>query len=410
MINTKRLLISAYGCEPGLGSEQGVGWNWVLEIARFSEVVVITRTNNRLAIEADFPDDLKGKVSFEYYDLPQSIKKFKRKEKGLYIYYLLWQWGAYLRAKKVVAQSNFDYVMHLTFGSIWLPTFMHWLPIPLIFGPVGGGEAVPFRLISTLPFLARVSQYLRYVLMSTFSVNPFIMSVIKRSEFIIARTDDTARLIPKKYSHKVSVMLETAISDGFSVGGGIAHGDAKNNYLRVIYTGRLIAIKNVATALYAVARAKAHGVSLRFIIVGDGPLRDSLISLVKKLGITQEVEFKGKLLPEQVVKELLCSDVYLFPSLKEGGVWSLMEAMAVGLPVVCVNSSGMRVITDEKSAIRIDPISQEKMVEGFSNALISLSPSLNTRRKIGRAAQKRIEDNFNWRKKGEFFQRLLNQK
>ena len=46
-----RVLVSAYACEPGRGSEPGVGWHWVREIARFNEVWVITRMNNRKAIE-----------------------------------------------------------------------------------------------------------------------------------------------------------------------------------------------------------------------------------------------------------------------------------------------------------------------------------------------------------------------
>lgn len=407
MTENTKILISAYGCEPGLGSEQGVGWNWILEIARFCEVVVITRTNNRPAIEAALPSALIGRIRFEYYDLPQAIKRFKKKEKGLYLYYLLWQLGAYLLAKKLVVQNQFAYVMHLTFGSIWLPTFMHFLPVPFIYGPVGGGEAVPFSLISTLPFTARISQYLRYVLMRTISFNPLIMPVIKRSKFIIARTDDTAKLIPKKYSHKVSVMLETAISDDLLIKKNIAHSNNKQNILRVIYTGRLIAIKNVAAALRAVAKAKDKGISLSFVIVGDGPLRATLVSLANELGISQVVEFKGKLTPDQVLEELSSSDVYLFPSLKEGGVWSLMEAMAVGLPVVCVNSSGMSVITDEKSAIRVNPSSQNTMVEEFANALVYLSQYSSIRKKLGQAAKERIEENFNWRQKGRFFERLL---
>lgn len=46
-----KLLLSAYACEPGLGSEPGVGWNSALEAARFHDVWVLTRAANRKAIE-----------------------------------------------------------------------------------------------------------------------------------------------------------------------------------------------------------------------------------------------------------------------------------------------------------------------------------------------------------------------
>ena len=48
-----RVLISAYACEPGKGSEPEVGWQWALQMARFHDVTVLTRTNNREAIEKE---------------------------------------------------------------------------------------------------------------------------------------------------------------------------------------------------------------------------------------------------------------------------------------------------------------------------------------------------------------------
>ena len=196
----KRLLLSAYGCEPGKGSEQGVGWNWTLQLARSAELVVLTRSNNQDAIEAALPQGLRERVRFAYYDLPPSLARFKRKEKGLYFYYLVWQWGAYRRARELVRQTCFDYAIALTFGSIWMPTFMHRLPVPFIWGPVGGGEAVPFSLISTLPLRARVPQLLRYLLMATVHRNPLVMGPIRRAKMVLTRTADTARLIPPPHA------------------------------------------------------------------------------------------------------------------------------------------------------------------------------------------------------------------
>ena len=52
-LKINRVLISAYACEPGKGSEPGVGWNWVKQISRFYETFVITRSNNKEAIEKE---------------------------------------------------------------------------------------------------------------------------------------------------------------------------------------------------------------------------------------------------------------------------------------------------------------------------------------------------------------------
>ena len=47
-----KVLLSAYACEPNKGSEPGTGWNWLKQIARFNEIWVITRANNRESIES----------------------------------------------------------------------------------------------------------------------------------------------------------------------------------------------------------------------------------------------------------------------------------------------------------------------------------------------------------------------
>ena len=407
-MKSRRILISAYGCEPGKGSEQGVGWNWCLQLGSLAELVVITRSNNQSSVEAALPPSLAERIRFEFYDLPPAIRRLKRKEKGLYFYYLLWQWGAYRRAKELAKRSRFDYAMHLTFGSIWMPTFMHRLSLPFIWGPVGGGEAVPFMLIGALPLSGRVTQYLRYGLMATLPINPLLMGIVRRSRIILARTEDTAKLIPARHASKVHVVLETGVADDL-LSGSICEHVGNAGPLRVIYTGRLVALKNVAVGIHAIARARARGANLELVIVGNGPLREVLKALAERLGIAEFVSFLGSIPQASVMEQLAMSDVYLFPSLKEGGVWSLMEAMSVGLPAVCVNTSGMAVITDETSAIRVAPDSQERMIAGFTQALVDLAQSPELRLRLGTNARKRIEEHFRWHHKAEFIQALFDE-
>lgn len=404
---TRRILLSAYGCEPGKGSEQGVGWNWALQLANSANLTIITRSNNRAAIEAALPEALRDCVCFEFYDLAPMIAQFKRKEKGLYFYYLLWQWGAYRRACQLALHGRFDYVIALTFGSIWMPTFMYLLPVPFIWGPVGGGEAVPFELIRSLPLRARFAQYFRYVLMSTVRINPFVIRPIRNARFVLVRTEDTARLIPLAYSNKVRVVLETAVSDDLLVRPALPRDLAHSGPLRVIYTGRLVALKNVPAALHAVARAKGAGANIELVLVGDGPERQNLELLASLLGIKDNVQFRGAISHEQVIVELQRSDVYLFPSLKEGGVWSLMEAMSVSLPVICVNTSGMAIITDDSSAIRVEPVSQEHLIASFTEALLALACAPEHRLQLGQNARARIEKHFRWNHKGVLMREIF---
>jgi glycosyltransferase involved in cell wall biosynthesis len=405
----RRILVSAYACEPGKGSEQGVGWQWCLQLAQLADLVVLTRANNRSAIEGSLPAELAGKISFIYHDPPGWVLRRKHREKGLYWFYLLWQWGAYYRARHAVREQRFDYTMHLTFGSIWMPTFFHRLPVPFIWGPIGGGEAVPLSVIPALPPRGRIVQYLRHVLMACVPFNPLLTNVMARAAVILARTEDTQRVIPRRYAAKLRVILETAMSDELLANLSIPVALPQERLLRVIYTGRLVALKNVQAGMHAVARAARAGARLEFVIVGDGPMRGNLASLAGQLGIGDSVKFRGNLPHSEVLAELANSDVYLFPSLKEGGVWSLMEAMAARLPVICVESSGMKIITDASCAIRVAPESQEQMISGFTQALLSLHGSPESRREMGANARRRIEREFRWGKKAEMMQAVFSE-
>ena len=71
------VLLSAYACEPGKGSEPEVGWQWALQMARFHNVTVLTRTNNRAAIEAALREIPEPRPAFEFRNLHRFFGKLK---------------------------------------------------------------------------------------------------------------------------------------------------------------------------------------------------------------------------------------------------------------------------------------------------------------------------------------------
>jgi hypothetical protein len=138
-----KVLASAYACEPDKGSESGVGWNWVKQIARFHEVWVITRKNNRQPIEQALLQEPMDNVHWLYFDLPHWARFWKKGQRGMYLYYYLWQVGIYKIGKRLHEEVDFDIVHHVTFVNYWTPSFLTLLPVPFIWGPVGGGESSP---------------------------------------------------------------------------------------------------------------------------------------------------------------------------------------------------------------------------------------------------------------------------
>ncbi len=402
----RKILVSAYGCEPGKGSEPGVGWHWILEMAKLNQLWVITRKNNRSEIEKNLPSHLIKNLHFIYFDVPNYPGLLKRGDKGLYLYYFFWQWGAYLCAKKISKEIKFDFCMHLTFGSLWMPTFMHKLKIPFIWGPVGGGESVPFNYLNKLPWREYLMQRLRNLLIKCVALNPFFMTASAAAEIILVRTDDSKKIFPKKFQKKIITILETGVSQE-SLSESKLNPKNKSQCVEIIFSGRLIGIKNIEMAIEAFGLASRVYSSMRFTIIGDGPRMPSLKLSAKKAGVSDKVQFLGGVNQLTVLEHLKKSDIFLFPSLKEGGSWSLIEAIGAGCPVICMDISGMHVITDDSCAVRIRPTSYEDSVKHMADAIIKLSVSQELRQKMGILARERIKEHFTWPEKGVFMEKIF---
>ena len=406
----RHLLVMAYGCEPGKGSEQGVGWNWSLQLARFANVTVITRSNNQASIEKNIPSALADRIQFMYYDAPAWIRRFKNKEKGLYGYYLLWQWGAYRLARQLHSYNSFDCAIQLSFGSIWLPVFIHRLRTRFVWGPIGGGEAIPDHLAGKLKGRAWLLQSLRNILKKTTGINLPLLSVLGRADLILVRTRDTEALVPKRYRNKVVTLLETGVSPDLLQTLERQPSRALRENSVALFTGRLVGFKNVEMLLHALNQARRRGAKIHLRIVGDGPESKPLRLLARALGLEADVTFTGAVAHEAVMQELRNADIYAFPSLREAGVWSLIEAMCAGLPVLCIDTSGMSVITDNKSAIRINPTSRDVIIRGLADGLVDLAASSSLRETLGSHGRARMQRELLWDRKGEFLWRVLSER
>lgn len=402
----KQILISAYGCEPFKGSEIGVGWQWVLQIAKNNIVHVVTRKNNKEIIENNIPSNLKDNLYFHYYDTNNFIRKIKKGDKRLYLYYTFWQIGAYQIFRKLSQKYKFDYSIHISFGSYWMPTLLPFLNIPFIYGPIGGADAVPISFLSLFPFKGRLMQYFRYILNFTAPINPLVMIPCIKAKYIICRTKNNVDILPSFLHKKTKIQLETGmILDDFPE---ISSKKIINTKIRLITTGRLIPLKNIITVIKSLAILK-NDYDFTYTIIGSGPEEGNIRKKIKELGLSNNVFITKQIPREQVLKELDRADIFLFPSLKEGGSWALMEAMAMKLPTICLDWTGMSVIADQHSSIKLKVSNPQKMVIDMAQAIAYLIDNPDIRIQMGEYARKRIETVFNWDNKRAFIEEILNE-
>ena len=399
----RTILVSAYACEPYKGSEQAVGWNIVLQLAKNNDVHVITRANNKIPIEQYLKSCTNLNLTFHYYDTPKFFLSLKNKEKGVYLYYILWQIGIIRLAKAIIKKFDIKYSYHLTFGSVWLPSFLFMLPAKFIWGPVGGGEYIPNSFIGTLSVKGRFLQYLRKLLRWTVYINPILILSAVKAKVILCRTPDTIKVFPHCIRHKCFIMTDGAIENDIFQ---FQCKQVVKKEINLVATSRLIHTKNVTTLIKAVSLIprKYH---VKFTIIGSGPEEKHIKQLIQKLNLSDRIEQISFIPRMDVFKHLEKSDVYLFGSLKEACNLSLLEAMAIGLPVICLNWSGMAISTDDSCAIRLHVTNPEQMPKDMAAAIIKLIENPKLRKQMGEAGRKRIKEVFNWEEKGRFMENLL---
>src|ERR1700731_1179085 len=246
-----RILLSAYSCEPGKGSEPGVGWHWAVEMARLGHCVsVLTRQNNREAIELALGDanakTYASNLSFIYYDLPGWARWWKRNGRGVHLYYLLWQIGAYGVARKAHLRHAFEAVHHLTFGVLRQPSLMGRMGIPFVIGPLGGGESTPPMLRRFFPFRSRVREWARDMGNFVCRYDPLVRGMYRDAGVVLCKTPESLAWVPERYRSHSRCMLEIGI-DAKPELPDLA--ESAGSELRLVYVGLFFSLKGMAIGL-----------------------------------------------------------------------------------------------------------------------------------------------------------------
>jgi glycosyltransferase involved in cell wall biosynthesis len=328
------ILAFAYACEPGKGSEPGAGWAMVRVAARIGPTWVITRANNREVIEAALPTvPEQDRLNFVYVDLPQRLIRWKRGKRGVHLYYLLWQFAALRCARSLLRQQRFNLVWHVTFANIWLGSAGPLTNLPFVYGPVGGGVGMSWKLLPSVGAAGSVFEVSRSVARAASRyLNPLCGLAMRRARIILVQNEETLNWVPTSLRDKAVVEPNAIVDPQPPQRAG--RGDRPPTAL---YAGELIPLKGIALAIRAIARTH----DWRLLICGKGRDEPRLQAIARRLGVEGRVRFLGQV-PRDEVLRLMAedADVLLFPSLHDEGPMVVAEALTVGLPVVCLDRGG----------------------------------------------------------------------
>jgi glycosyltransferase involved in cell wall biosynthesis len=145
------------------------------------------------------------------------------------------------------------------------------------------------------------------------------------------------------YTGPVDVVPAGVRLDAFRFSGGPRPGPAP----RLLYVGRLIAVKGLEVLLAALARLRAGDLRPSLEVIGDGPLRDELEGAARAAGLGAAVDFRGVRGHDEVRRALERADMLVVPSRRmpdgqaEGSPVVVKEAQAVGVPIVATDTGGV---------------------------------------------------------------------
>lgn len=165
----------------------------------------------------------------------------------------------------------------------------------------------------------------------------------------------------------------------------------KQNSICIVSVGRLHWVKAIETLLMALRQLVDENINVVLYLVGDGLEKEKLIFLSHLLNIEKNVVFVGAQAPSRIVEILSKADIYAHSSISEGISNSVMEAMAMELPVVSTDVGGMsELIDDQVDGFLVPPLDATAM----ANKLSILCHDANLRLQIGRNARLKILKDF----------------
>lgn len=338
-----KVLISAFAFSPLWGSEPAVGWNWAVQIAREHDVTVLTHAYFRAHVDPVLAAPNAPQLQMEYLALEPRRGVFDEQLLNSQFYYLRWQRASRKRILELLSRESFDLVHHLTWGSFRLAAPLHGLPVPLVLGPLGGGERAPFALYRELPWKSKLKELARDALIFTGAIDPWVRRGWGDARLVMCRTPQTTAALPQRLRARSIVVHDIGTDDASASSAAVAAADVavpQAGRLRCLFVGRLIAWKGPHLALRAIALLRERGVEATLTIVGGGELEPFLRGLAQRLGIADAIDWVSHVPREQVLGLYASHDLFLFPSLHDSGGTVVLEALSRGCPVVCVDLGG----------------------------------------------------------------------
>lgn len=396
----KKILVSAYAVNPFHGSEDGMGWNFICQIARFNRVIAITRENTRPHIEQfikQHPSPAYSNMEFVYYDLPYWMRFWKKGGRGALLYYYLWQFFMpyFIRRKKL----EFDVVHNLNFHNDWTPSRLWILNKPFVWGPIGHHPRIPKDyIIHVYGRKQYMIEQVKWLVKKFFwNIDPFLKQTVHHADAVLTMNSAVAGVLNIVEQQNFRMTSVSSESHSLPI-------EKSEDEFIILSAGRFVPLKGFDITIKSFARfySQLHEhdkTKTKLVLVGDGPYKPYLKKLSMELMLGDVVQFIDWVGRNELKALYQKSHLFLFPS-HEGAGMVVAEALSFGMPVVCFENVGPGEFIDDTCGIKIPYGRYDESITQFAGAIKKLYIDDRIYNQLSKGAIKKFQNNFDWNLKG----------
>lgn len=413
------VLIDAYAIAPNWGSEQGMGWNWISNLAKFCNLYIITEGEWQREIEqslyAAMSNNMDKSVNptgltrqqaehmhFFYLPVSAEIREmcWNQGTWKFYMYYEQWERRALEKAKEIISTyskvpgGQIDIVHKLNMICYREPSYLWKIKdIPFVWGPVGAYGMYPKAFLKDAPMSFRFKMYIKDTInYFSFRYNSRVRKAMKRADAVIGAYKETHAAIREIYHPEAILINET----GAVVNENAQPHASDSEEFKLIWVGKYDHRKQLGVAIQTMNLLK-HKKNIHLYVLGGGYDADvtRYKDMVAKLELENNVHLVGKV-PNVKAKEMMASaDLFFFTSIDDATSTVVPEAISAGLPIVCHDTRGFGVIVDDKIGLKVGVKNPEYSVREFAKIIDDLEAHRDVVRKLSTGCIER-QNQISW--------------
>ncbi len=319
----------------------------------------------------------------EEYDNIHIIRTWalrKKEDKSTFLEMFSYLCSAWFKVGKLVRKNKFD-VCQIFFG---IPS-----------GPIG----VYLKKRFGLPYIIRFGggdipgAQKRFSLVYKM-LSPAIRSIWKNADALVANSGVLKqKALQYENKYPIEIIPNGVDTDFFTREESCKKLDEE---IRLLFVSRLIQGKGLQYVIPEMKRVNTTcGQRISLTIVGDGPYRGELEKITSDSDVRDYVSFVGKKNKEELYQYYSSADLFILPSESEGMPNVVLEAMAMGLPILMTPCGGSRELIAGNG--RVEPI------ERFVDAMIEMCKDETERIRMGKQSELLARTKFSWREKAEAY-------